>query len=107
MARRDRDFRNLLVDTIDGIRTIYATKDIVNDIDAHNQLVEAVNFLEDILTPYMNKSEITRYSPRQDGDEYQNIHYRIRNMTTIAMNVALFPPEEIFEDASEFDVRDL
>lgn len=101
--RRDRDFRMLLVDTLQGIRKIYETRDVDNDPEAYNQLVNSVSFLEDLLIPYTYKIE---YKPEQTGETLQDVHERIRGLMFVARDVALMPPEEIVEDADEFTIPD-
>lgn len=106
MARRDRDYRTLLVDTLDSIRQLYASNDVNSDIEARNKVIHTVNFLEDVLYPYMNHDKYTQYTPPTSGDVHKDLHYRIRELVRIAREVALMPPEEVIEDASEFTLPD-
>lgn len=102
MARRDRDFRILLINILDGLRELYSSSE-----DNTYQLIESVNFLEDILSPYMNQDKGTTYKPRTGSNEMETLHYRIRECMRVAKAVALMPPKEIVEDAREFTAPDV
>ena len=98
MGRTERDFRTLLTDTLVEIKNVYSTVDIRNNLEGRNRIIQLVTFLEDLLSPYMNKRIGTEYNPTITDDEIVNTHYRLRNLMKVAQKSDLITPERITED---------
>jgi hypothetical protein len=98
MGRTERDFRTLLVDTLTSIKDLYSSVDARNNVEGQNKIIQLTTFLEDLLSPYMNKRIGTEYEPKNTEDELDNVHYRIRNLMKVAQKSNLITPERITED---------
>jgi hypothetical protein len=104
MTKADRDYRSLLIDTLTSIKDITAQNDVANDMSAMNKLVSTITFLEDILDPYKDMGEATKYNPVTTGDKYIDVHHRLRALMKIGKAVALLPPRRFVEDGEEFQL---
>lgn len=96
MGRVEKDFQALVITTMNDIRNICATHDVVNDIDARNRLLTSVNFLEDIISPYFND-----YHPVDTGDPLTDIHVRIRKIMNEARKAYVITPRTISIDLED------
>jgi len=106
MGRTEKDYQTLIIETMDNIRDISSKHDTLNDIEAHNKVVNAVDFLETILLPYDNP--LKPYNPTITGDDKQDIHNKLRELIRIAKGAGVITSakEKQDEEDEEFSIDD-
>lgn len=109
MGRIERDFQGLLIETMHNIREIYSKKNTIDSLEDKNQLIQTVNYLEDILTPYFNQSDKTRYDPGilETDNEDIIIHKKLRTLMRVAQGAGVINPLRVTESDDEISFDDL
>jgi len=97
LGKIEREHEDLLLNSLAGLVKLHQNNDIYSDKTALNKVNAGVMMLETLLYPYFEKD----YHPRQDGNEIENLHYRLRNLLMIAKKQNLVTPKIFTEDIEE------
>lgn len=106
MGRVEKDYRILLIDTMQSIRehSTVTGSSLVNDRHARNNYIELINTLEDFMWPILLEHD---YKQPEGDDEIETGHLRLREIIRIARDTGIITPREIYEDLSDFSIDDI